>query len=307
MQKIMWGRPIELGDKRVLKPGRWLWLRAIAWLVFSLFVIAVLFGEFSDFLGKSVPHGSPGLAFAARCSGPLIALLAYVALVRLGEARWPSELGLRPLAQQLLTGLLIGAVMFATVMLILTSTGLYDLAYIGWKPAWKAAGSAIEAGVVEELMVRGLMLRLMWRSFGPAVAFIISAAAFGAGHLGNDNVSAFAVICIALEAGIMLGAFYALTGRLWVSIGVHAAWNFSQGYVFGAAVSGESLGASLAESHPRDGFAQWLTGGPFGPEASLAALLVCSAVGALTMVLAWKAGRFELEPPHMHQPLPRSA
>ena len=28
---------------------------------------------------------------------------------------------------------------------------------------------------------------------------------------------------------------YALTGRLWVPIGLHLAWNFAQGYIFGAA------------------------------------------------------------------------
>jgi membrane protease YdiL (CAAX protease family) len=37
----------------------------------------------------------------------------------------------------------------------------------------------------------------------------------------------FAVFCISLEAGVMLGAFYALTDRLWVSIGVHIGWNFA--------------------------------------------------------------------------------
>ena len=87
----------------------------------------------------------------------------------------------------------------------------------------------------------------------------------------------------------MLGAFYALTGRLWVSIGVHVSWNFTQGYLFGAAVSGGDLGVSLATSIADPGQPLWLTGGAFGPEASLPALLVCSSVGfaALWVLEKW--------------------
>lgn len=292
MQKITWGIPIELGNKRVLRPGRLLWLRAIGWLVFCVFAIAILFGETSDALSKWVAHESGALALLARCSGPLVALLAYAALVRFGEARRPTELGLKAAAPQLLGGVVIGAIMFAAVMLIMTFSGLYQVRYVGLMPAWHSAGAAIEAGFVEELLVRGLLFRLIWRAFGPILAFLISAAAFGAGHLGNDHASLFAMICIALEAGVMLGAFYALTGRLWMSIGVHAAWNFAQGYLFGAVVSGESLGPSLAVSHANNGVAEWLTGGPFGPEASLAALAVCCAVGGVVLLLAARAGRF---------------
>ena len=284
--------PLDLGRMRVLQPGRLLWLRALVWLTFSIFAVAFMFGIASDFIGKFLPQDSAPLAFFARCSGPLVALVAYIILVCLGEARYPVELGLKAAAPQLLLGVVLGTLMFATVMLILIASGLYDFRYVGWMPAWKPAGAAIEAGIVEELMVRGLMLRLIWRSFGPVAAFLVSAAAFGVGHLGNDNVSVFAVICIAVEAGVTLGAFYVLTGRLWVSIGAHIAWNFAQGYLFGAVVSGESLGPSLAVSQAKSGFAQWLTGGPFGPEASLPALIVCSGVGAVTLLWAWKAGRF---------------
>jgi membrane protease YdiL (CAAX protease family) len=292
LHNITWGMPIELGDKRVLRPGRLLWLRAIGWLAFSVFAVAILFGETSDALSKWGAHGSAALTFLARCSGPLVALLAYAALVRVGEARRPTELGLKAAVPQLLGGLVIGATMFAAVMLIMTLSGLYQLRYVGPMPAWQPAGAAMEAGVVEELLVRGLLFRLVWRAFGPIVAFLISAAAFGAGHLGNDHASLFAMICIALEAGVMLGAFYALTGRLWMSIGVHAAWNFAQGYLFGAFVSGESLGPSLIVSHADKGVAEWLTGGPFGPEASLPALAVCCAVGGVALLLAAKSGRF---------------
>lgn len=292
MNNVTWSMPMELGRRRILRPGRLVSVRAIGWLVFSVFAIAFLFGITSDFAGKFLPQNGGSLSFITRCLGPIAALMAYIVLVRLGEARHPTELGLRPAAPQLLIGLAIGTALFAAVMLILSVSGLYEVTYLGWTPAWKPAGAAIEAGIVEELIARGLIFRLVWRSFGAVAAFLVSAIVFGMGHLGNENASAFAVMCISLEAGVMLAAFYVLTGRLWVSIGVHIAWNFTQGFVFGAAVSGESLGPSLAISQPKGGFADWLSGGPFGPEASLPALVVCSGVGAGVLFRAWKAGRF---------------
>ncbi|WP_342250648.1 CPBP family intramembrane glutamic endopeptidase [Sphingomonas sp. OTU376] len=154
------------------------------------------------------------------------------------------------------------------------------------------AGLALQSAVVEELLVRGVILRLLWRTFGPVVAFAASAALFGLGHAFNPGATVMSVVCIALEAGIMLGALYALTGRLWMSIGVHGAWNFTQGYVFGAAVSGGNFGPSLARSIAHTDANVWLSGGGFGPEASLPALLVCTAVGLVALWLAKRAGRF---------------
>jgi membrane protease YdiL (CAAX protease family) len=270
-----------------------LWLRSLLWLVAFTFLVVLSFGPLGQMLKGLAPEHDPALRFAAQCAGAAIALAIYVLLVRLVERRPATELAPRPALAELAAGLLIGLLMFAAVMAILVGGGLYQFAFAGPNPAWNAAGLAIESGVVEELIVRGIILRLLWRGFGPIVAFTASAILFGAGHLPNPNSSVFAAICIALEAGVMLGAFYALTGRLWVSIGVHAGWNFTQGYLFGAAVSGGKVGAALATSTALPGHPLWLTGGAFGPEASLPALLVCSSVGFATLWAAWRAGRFD--------------
>ena len=81
-------------------------------------------------------------------------------------------------------------------------------------------------------------------------------------------------------------------GRLGVPIGLRLAWNFAHGYLFGAAVSGNDLGGSIAISTGRPGTAAWLTGGGFGPEASIFALLLVGAVTVGALALARKVGRF---------------
>jgi membrane protease YdiL (CAAX protease family) len=257
-----------------------------------IFLITLAFGPTMEAIQHHLPKSDPRSSFVSNASGGLLAIVAYALLVWLGEDRRPDELALRRAAPELVAGLLTGVVMFSAVMAIMALLNLYRIEWHGAAPAWRAAGLSIQAALVEEVLVRGVALRLLWRAFGPLSAFVISAAIFGLAHLSNPGGAIVAAVCVALEAGVMLGAFYALTGRLWMSIGVHAAWNFAQGYLFGAAVSGASMGPALVSSTARSGAATSLTGGAFGPEASLPALLVCGCVGIATLILAYKAGRF---------------
>lgn len=291
-----WVHPVDLGERRFLHPGPLRWLRAIGWTVALFFLVALTSLSTAEFLGKLAPKTAGAAQLAANLAGVLVALGTYVLAVWLAEGRKPSEIAWRPLVPQLGAGLLIGAAMFAAVMGVMAVFGLYDIRLLGAAPAWISIGKAAQSGVVEEIMIRAVLMRLMWRAFGPGAAFAISAALFGFGHVANPNATVFAAVAIALEAGIMLGAFYALTGRLWMSIGAHAAWNFTQGYLFGAAVSGGDFGPAIAHSTARPGFPEWLTGGAFGPEASLPALVICSAVGVAVTWKAWRAGQFAKRP-----------
>ncbi len=126
-------------------------------------------------------------------------------------------------------------------------------------------------------------------------AFAAAALVFGALHLANPGVTAMAGATV-IVAGLMFCALYALTGPLWVPIGLHFAWNFAQGYLFGATVSGNDLGGSIAVSTPSPGAQVWLTGGTFGPEASVFALLM---LGTVTVASLWLAGNTRpLSPQH---------
>jgi hypothetical protein len=283
--------PLQLGDRRFLAPGRLRWLRAVGWMIALFVLVAVGPGLAMGGLQYVLPKGDPRIGFVINLTGAAIALGLYLLAVHFGEDRAADELAPAPALAQLSIGLALGTAMFACVMAILVATGLYQIAWQGAAPAWRAAGGAIRAGVIEELLVRAIMLRLLWRAFGPAAAFIVSVIFFGGAHLLNPGATWFAALCVALEAGVTLGAFYALTGRVWMSIGLHTAWNFTQGYLFGAAVSGTNVGSALAHSIARADALRWATGGAFGPESSLAALLVCTTIGLATLWLAYRAGR----------------
>src|SRR5664280_2574587 len=134
---------------------------------------------------------------------------------------------------------------------------------------------AVLAGIMEEILFRGLLFRLSSKIVGTWGALIFTAGLFGLAHTLNPGATIGSSVAIALEAGVLLGAAYAATQRLWVPIGLHAGWNFTEGSLFGMTLSGNNMGVGLLRgslSGPRI-----LTGGEFGPEASIVAVLVCLA------------------------------
>lgn len=75
---------------------------------------------------------------------------------------------------------------------------------------------------------------------------------------------------------------------MWVGIGLHAAWNYTQGSVYSGIVSGngEMTGYFKSQIEGPD----LLTGGSFGVEASIIALIVCTSAGLVMTVMAVKRG-----------------
>lgn len=286
---------LDVGRRCFLHPGPLRWLRAFGWAV-GLFLIFMLVDAAASILPE---HLFPG-------RGPLIALVtfaicaagyaAYAGLVRLAEARWPSELALGPAAVELAIGLLVGAAMLSLVVAILVVSGLYDMTGPRASSPWGMISVGVFSGMMEELILRAIVLRLLMRAFGAWPALGLSAALFGAMHLGNPNATPTAAIAIAVEAGLMLASFYLLTGRLWMSVGVHAAWNFAQGWIWGARVSGNEVKESLYLTSPKAGAPVWLSGGDFGPEASVPAMIVGTAVAIGVLYWAWKKGNFKVMP-----------
>lgn len=137
--------------------------------------------------------------------------------------------------------------------------------------------------VGEEVIFRGILFRWIDRRWGLTAALIVSALIFGLIHITNDNATLWGAIAIAVEAGLLLGAAYKWSGTLWLPIGIHWAWNYTQGNIFGFAVSGNDAGSSFLRV-VADG-PDLLTGGAFGAEASLLSVLLGLAFAALFLWL----------------------
>jgi len=140
---------------------------------------------------------------------------------------------------------------------------------------------------LEEILFRGILFRWLEEFAGSFVALVLTAAMFGASHLMNPNATPVAAFGIAIEAGVLLGGAYMLTRSLWLPIGLHAAWNFTQGEIFDVPVSGlDEHGLVQAKlSGPA-----LLSGGGFGLEASLFAMVIATTAGIWLVCLAIKRG-----------------
>lgn len=256
----------------VLHPGPLLWLRTIGWLLFLGILIAAMIGLASPVARHDFRFGTTPSGVLVQLGFVAASLALYAVAVWLGERRRPTELGLVRAAPDLLAGFALGAVMTAVIMGALIAIGAYEMTGPVAASPWGAVSLALQTGFLEELLLRAIVFRLIWRTFGLAPAFLVSAILFGALHLANPDASLLAAAAIAIEAGLLLPVLFLLTGRIWASVGVHFGWNFVLGYVFGTPVSGLSGKASVYVSKLTGDTSALISGGAFGPEASAPAL-----------------------------------
>ncbi len=215
----------------------------------------------------------------------LVAL--YVLLVHKLERRQVTELGGARAARELGAGLVLGAGLFAATIGIIALLGGYVVT--GAASPWALlppVTMAVTSGVTEELIARGVVFRILEEWLGTWAALAISAALFGLAHRANPHATWASAAGIAAEAGLLLAAAYMLTRRLWLAIGLHAAWNWTQAAVFGVAVSGAEIHGWLrGELRGPD----WLSGGAFGPEASVVAVAVGGTAALVLLARAVRA------------------
>lgn len=257
-------------------------------LVVEAMVVVFAAGLGTHYIRKALPADTP-LAVLAALGIALGVGLAYAACRRWIERAPVDDLAPRAAVRELPLGLLAGFALFTAMTAIVALLGGFTV--LGWRgqgALWAMLAMAIVSGAFEEILFRGVLLRHLEALLGSWAALAITSALFGAAHLANPGASWFAAFAIAVEAGILLGAAWLLTRRLWLAIGIHAGWNFTQGWVFSVPVSGGDapLGLLITRRTGPD----WLTGGDFGLEASVVAMLVATLAGVIMLARVVRRG-----------------
>lgn len=214
-----------------------------------------------------------GAAAAAVVIPPAFGL--YVVWVRFVERRAVRELSLRGALGETGAGFAGGVALFSIVIGVLAAVAAYRIR--GHSNADVALAPLVvwfSGAVVEEIAFRGFLFRTIQEVGGTWIALAVSAAFFGLAHAANPGATLFSSFAIALEAGVLLALAYTYTKRLWLPIGIHAGWNFAEGTIFGVAVSGTGM-QQQSVLHAVVAGPAILTGGAFGPEASVAAIAIC--------------------------------
>jgi len=195
-----------------------------------------------------------------------------------------------------LSGLMAGAI-FGTMV----AAGLVEDVGIQWGEIARAAADGspeivamttgtlllllvptILTGWWEEIVFRGYLFQNMVEGMGLKISVLVSCLIYGLVHAANPNAGLLSSLII-VGFGFLRLYGYLATTLLWLSIGMHIGWNFFQGPVFGYAASGQAQSATLF-THTASG-PDWLTGGDFGPEASVITIPVVLAT--LLAMRAW--------------------
>lgn len=262
----------------------------------TLMLLAILLFIVASAVATALIHLMP-----PHPDSPLLLANAAIVIVTLLAILWPffryverTPTGLferEGWALELLAGLAIGSIIFSFIVGIVALLGGYQTAGgSGIETLWEPlAGATLIAGFTEELLFRGILFRYIEKAGGSWVALASTSILFGAAHLFNPGATWFSSFAIAIEAGILLGAIYMLTRHLWAAMGLHAAWNFTQGWIFGLPVSGGQGGAGLINGRLTG--PEWLTGGAFGLEASIPAVVVATTTGVAILAIAIRKGR----------------
>ncbi|MCB2155585.1 CPBP family intramembrane metalloprotease [bacterium] len=276
------------------------WAAVFGWL------LGLILGFLHSTLGiRFAPGGGPfpelGAGIVQECV-MLLALLGAVWLVaRFAARRELDEFNPDTATSETFLGIGIGFGFITTIILFEMAAGWYRVVGTNFgdsnvMPYGLLATFLLFVLVAffEELLFRGVLFRLIEEMFGSPVALLISGLLFGFVHYHNPGATVWSSVLIAIEAGVMLGAMYMVTGRLWMVIGTHLAWNFCLGSLYGSPVSGLSHLPKLLVSET-SGPDLW-TGGSFGPEAGLPAFILGTLLSIILLSVAWRRGRVHILP-----------
>lgn len=171
---------------------------------------------------------------------------------------------------EFIIGIVIGAIImtFGYLLLLFLGEITFQKTIFDFKEIILSILLFTIVALMEEILLRGYILRNLMVSFNNYVALFISSIIFASIHAFNPNIDLFSMINIFL-AGILLGISYIHTKNLWFPIALHLSWNLFQAF-FGFNVSGQDSYSLIEFSISENSI---LNGGAFGFEGSILAVI----------------------------------
>lgn len=265
------------GSSGVLASGRLFKTRAFLWGTLLFAVVLAFF--FASVLGAKWIGLRGNWFYLPAIALPLFACSIYAILVNRFEQRDPWEIQIgAPLLSEIPLGFLFGGISITGMWLLLWVLRLYT-AHRGTWAHWfdDLVFDSYISAVLEELAFRAVLLRIFSRVWGVRTGVVLSSVIFGFVHITHG--SWLGVFGIIINAGISMGLLYVITGRLWMSIGMHLGYDFIE-----TSVLGIDSNHGFLLNMPKPGAAAWLTGGTFGPDAAVPAMIL----GLLVNLILWR-------------------
>lgn len=249
------------------------------WSIVAFYAISLLLlGSFQvTVVGIWGPAaGDPRGALFQWLSLASVVIATCIMVIWRDQLPW-SELGLEPTAAApplLLRGFAFGGLTIGIASLLLLATHMLRIepATPGswWKEAGRSAVVLLPAAFFEELFIRGYVFAVLRRAAGWRFALIATSVAFGLLHAWNPGADAESILAVTV-AGFFLGAILLATRSLYAAGAAHFAWNWVMAGGLHIAVSG--IASRDPDYRTIETGPDWLTGGPWGPEGGLAAVM----------------------------------
>lgn len=234
------------------------------------------------FLADKSAHGFGGGVFF-----PLIRSLFQSFLLVLGfaymEMAWDGNsrplvamgLGARPgAAREFALGGAIGWGVAAAAMLVIALGGHVYVQLSGNAAAWRSTALQLlvlaATSLAAEIAFRGYPFQKLAQATSPWFAAFLAGIFFALLRREAPGATA-AAMWVSGMAAFLLSAAYLRTRALWICWGMHFAWLAAVGVLFGQPLAGSRMIPGVIQTGA-DG-PVWLTGGEFGPEASVVTLL----------------------------------
>lgn len=216
-------------------------------------------------------------------------ILTYTYFYKKIEGRKILEFSGSGLFKNVISGVLIGTITLVLTVLVIYIWGNFRIVSVNSISSMVTPFAvAFSVAVFEEILLRGIIFRIAEEKLGSYISLLISAIIFGVVHLFNPDRSVVSSICIGV-AGFMFGASYIYGRSLWLPIAIHFSWNFMQSGVFGTITSGNEKSGSLFTTHISGN--ELITGGAFGPEGTIQAILFWSIVSIIFIILIVKQNK----------------
>ena len=247
-------------------------------LLLASFILAVLLFGLSDEAVRLIPIG--WIRWIS-----CVAAAALMAALYSGGVKWIEK-------SDTAKGFGLGTIIFLLVVGIMMIFGLYSILNIGTDRSFDIVDSFflfLEVAVGQEILFRGVIFRWIDEKWGYATALIVSSILFGATHFPQFTL--WSTLAMAIGVGLLLGAAYKWSGTLWFPIGIHWAWDFLQGNIFGFAVSGGGVEASII--HATLTGPDILTGGSYGAVTSIIAVVLGAAISTFLIIKTIRESRSE--------------
>jgi membrane protease YdiL (CAAX protease family) len=217
------------------------------------------------------------------------AIISYSVFFKKYEKRTVTEFSVKGAAKNLIMGVLTGFILQSLTILIIYLNGSYHV--VGVNPISSILipfAIMFTVAIIEEILVRGIIFRIIEEKLGSYISLAISSILFGVLHLMNPHTTFLSSLCIT-TAGFLFAAAFIYSRNLWFPIAKHFAWNFTQSGIFGAITSGNEKTNSLLEAKICG--SSLITGSEFGPEGSIQATIFCAIATIILLVLSHKANK----------------